>query len=236
MSASHGSHARRLALFPPLAIGLLMLGGGLTPGGLDQPITGTRTALSELAIASMHPGRVFVASALIILGLAVLGVSFVVIAGLAGAPESGLASAAAVIGAVGCLCGIVVNVLFGLDLAGSAAAAASRGDAARILVSIGSAPGSIVFLAVYLGGVLVAGVLMGVALWRSRAVPRWVAVGFPACLAVGAAAPPGVANVLLSLPFAVVMVLIAVRIWQERSPAPVTPSPARTGAVAAAPA
>jgi len=236
VNGSHSSRVRWFALFPPLAVALLMLGGALTPGGLDQPITGMRTALSELAIASTHPGQVFFTSALLILGLAALGVSFVVIAMLAGAPESAVADAAAVIGAIGCLCGVVVNVLFGLDLAGAAAASATRGDAARILVSTGTEPGSTLFLIVYFAGILVAGILTGIALWRSRKVPRLVAVGFPLLLALGAIAPPGVVNVVLTLPFAVIMVLLAVRIWREGSLAPVAPSPAPAGAVAAAPA
>jgi hypothetical protein len=211
---SDATGARWLAMFPPIAVALLMLGGGLTPKGLDRPITGTGTALSELATASPHPGQVYLSSVLIILGLAALGVSFVVIALLAGAPGSRVATSAAAIGAIGCLSAVVVNVLFGIDLAGTAAASATRGDAARILVSIGTAPGSTAFLVVYLAGVLVAGILTGITLWRSRAVARWIAVGFPVCLALGSAAPAGIASVVLSLPFAVIMVLVSVRIWR----------------------
>ena len=48
---------RWLAIFPPLAIGLLMIGGGSTPAGLDHPILGTSTALAELPIAAAHPGQ-----------------------------------------------------------------------------------------------------------------------------------------------------------------------------------
>jgi len=210
-----------------------MLGGGLTPGGLDHPITGTSTALSELGVASAHPGQVYLASALVILGLAMLGVSFVIIAVVAGAPSSSIATAAAMTGAIGCLCGVVVNVLFGIELAGAAAASTSRDAAARILVSTGTAPGTTVFLVVYLAGLLLAGILTGVALWRHGRVPRWIAVGFPIALALGAAAPPGVLNVVLSLPFAGIMVALAARIRQERSSAPAAPRKAPTGAVAA---
>ena len=56
---------------------------------------------------------------------------------------------------------------------------------------------------------------MGFALWRSRAVPRWLAVLFTASLEVAesmSAIGPKVA--LFMLPFAVAMILLAARIWQ----------------------
>ena len=65
---------------------------------------------------------------------------------------------------------------------------------------------------------------MGYALWRSRAVPRWLAVLFAASLEVaesmGAIGP---AVVLFMLPFAAAMILLAARIWQAAArPVPVT--------------
>jgi hypothetical protein len=65
---------------------------------------------------------------------------------------------------------------------------------------------------------------MGFALWRSRAVPRWLAVLFTAGLEVaesmGAIGPK---VVLYMLPFAVAMVLLAARIWQAAAhPVPMT--------------
>ena len=71
-------------------------------------------------------------------------------------------------------------------------------------------------------------VLMGFALWRSQSVPRWLAVLFFAGLELaqqlGSIGPVRV--VLLTLPFAVAMVLLAARIWRaaalppSRSPEP----------------
>ena len=76
---------------------------------------------------------------------------------------------------------------------------------------------------------------MGFALWRSRAVPRWLAVLFTVGLEVaesmGAIGPK---VVLFMLPFAVAMILLAARIWQAaarrhpmtgatRTPAATTP-------------
>ena len=63
-----------------------------------------------------------------------------------------------------------------------------------------------------------AGILTGIALWRSRAVARWVAIGFPVAMLIGGAAPPGILNVLLGLPLAVVMVVLADRIWRGATP------------------
>jgi hypothetical protein len=65
---------------------------------------------------------------------------------------------------------------------------------------------------------------MGFALWRSRAVPRWLAVLFTVGLEVaesmGAIGP---AVVLYMLPFAAAMILLATRIWQAAAhPVPVT--------------
>ena len=62
------------------------------------------------------------------------------------------------------------------------------------------------------------------ALWRSRRVPRWLAVLFTAGLFLaeqqGAIGPK---VVLYMLPFAVAMILLAARIWQAAAhPVPMT--------------
>jgi hypothetical protein len=204
---------RWLAVFPVLAVGLLMLAGALIPKGLDRPITGVSAALEQLSIAAANPGRVYGAYALVVLGLGALAVAFVAIATLARQRGSAVAAWATTIGVFGCLCGTVTNVLVGIDLAGAASAHVTRASAAAVLVSTNTASISTAFLVAYVSGVLIAGVLTGVALWRSRAVPRWVAIAFPVALALGATAPSGIVNVL-SLPMAIVMVLLAARIWR----------------------
>jgi hypothetical protein len=57
---------------------------------------------------------------------------------------------------------------------------------------------------------------MAFALWRSRSVPRWLAVLFSAGLEVAqqVASIGPVRVVLFMLPFAVATVLLAARIWQ----------------------
>jgi hypothetical protein len=66
---------------------------------------------------------------------------------------------------------------------------------------------------------------MGVALWRSRRVPRWLAVLFVVGFELAEqTASVGLAKVvLLMAPFAVAMVLLAVQIWKaDESALPAT--------------
>ena len=62
---------------------------------------------------------------------------------------------------------------------------------------------------------------MGIALWRSRSVPRWLAVLFAAGFELAEqTASVGMARVVLMMaPFALAMVLLAVRIWRVAEPA-----------------
>ena len=56
---------------------------------------------------------------------------------------------------------------------------------------------------------------MGYALWRSRSVPRWLAVLFFAGMEVAQAQiSSGPVVILYMLPLAAAMVLLAARIWQ----------------------
>ena len=213
-------------VLPPLAIAFLLLGGALTPEGLDQPLSSVDRALQELPVAAAHSGRLYLANAVVLLGLGGLAVAFAAIATLAERGRgSSLAVLAAAVAGVACLSGVVVNVLVGLDLAGAADAHTSREAAAQVLASQNTAFVSVAFLVAYVGGLLLAAVLMGVALWLSRRVPRWLAVLFPVGLAVGAVAPPGLVGVLLTVPIAVVMVILGVHIWRAADPAAVPARP-----------
>ena len=92
----------------------------------------------------------------------------------------------------------------------------SREAAARFLVTSFNSGFEHVFPGVYFVGIFAAPVLMGVALWRSRSVPRWLAVLFVIGLEVAqqvASAGPKLVVVLM-LPFAVAMLLLAVRTWR----------------------
>jgi hypothetical protein len=203
---------RILALALPVTAVLLLVGGALTPTGLDRPVTSLSGALRELQIAAAHPGQVYFSNMLVIFGLGTLGVSFFAIAVLASDRDRVLATAAGVIGWFGAFCGAVANVLIGFDLAAAAAVHVSSA-AAQILVSANTAAAAWVFFTGYFAGIPVAVILTGLALWRSQAVPRWLPLLFVAGLIAGALAPPGIVSVPLSLPFVIVMMLLARRIW-----------------------
>ncbi len=89
-----------------------------------------------------------------------------------------VAIVAVLLGGIGAFCGALVNVLGGVNLAAAATAHVSRDAAARFLVTSFNSRFEHVFSSVYFVGISAAPVLMGVALWRSRSVPRWRAVLF----------------------------------------------------------
>jgi hypothetical protein len=203
---------RILALALPVTAVLLLFGGALTPEGLDRPVTSLAGALRELRIAAAHHGQVYFSNVLVIFGLGALGVSFLTIAVLASDHDRVLATTAGVIGWFGAFCGAVANVLIGFDLA-AAAAVHVPSTAAPILVSASTATAAWVFFTGYFAGLPVAVILTGIALWRSPGMPRWLPVLFVVALLAGALAPPGIVSVPLSLPFVIVMMLLARRIW-----------------------
>jgi hypothetical protein len=206
---------RWLAVFPLLAVGLLMVGGGLTSKGLDQPITGTGRALRELSIAAAHADRLFLTSTLIILGLGVLGAALAAIATLTHDRRGeAVATTGAGIALFGVVCGVAANMLVGIDLAGASQADVSQQSAARVLVAINTASVSEALLVAYVAGLAVGSVLIGIGLWQSQRVSRWLAAGVPLTVLIGGAAPPGPVNVVLTLPLALVMVLLAREVWR----------------------
>jgi hypothetical protein len=157
------------------------------------------------------------------LALGAVAVSYAAIAILVRRRAATWATIAVLIGGIGAFCGAVVNVLVGINLAAAASSHLTPPAAARFLVaSFNSGPGQ-AFLVFYALGQYVAPVLMGVALWRSRSVPRWLAllflVGFEVAQQV---ASVGFIEVLfLMAPFALAMVLLALRIWQAPTVPPV---------------
>jgi len=133
---------------------------------------------------------------------------------------SAAATIAALIGALGAFCGAIVNVFVGINLAAAATAQVTRDAAARFLVtSFNSLPGE-VSTDVYAFSEFFAPIIMGVALWRSRSVPRWLAVLFTIGFELaGQTASVGITRVLLQMAlFALATVLLAIRIWRVAEP------------------
>jgi len=219
---------RVLALFLPVAAVLYIGCEALSPRGTDQLITTTGTALRLLAIAARHPSQLYLAGSLAVLGLGAVAVSYAAIAALVRDRGSALATVAALVGGVGAFCGALVNVLGFPNLAAAATAHMSRGAAAQFLVTTFNSGFGHGFLYAYLVGQYAGPVLMGVALWRSRSVPRWLAVLFLIGLEVAEqASSAGPIVILYMLPFAAAMVLLAARIW------PAAARPATSGPVSA---
>ena len=203
---------RVLALFLPVAAVLYIGGEAVSPKGTDQVLTTTATAFKVLPIAAQHPTQLYLASALVLLGLGALAVSYGAIATLVRDRGSALATVAALLGGLGAFCGAIVNVVVYPSLAAAATAPVSRGAAANLLVTVSNSEFGHVFGYVYFASEFLAPLLMGIALWRSRAVPRWLAalffVGLQVAELMGSYGP---IVVLYMLPFAVAMVLLAAR-------------------------
>jgi hypothetical protein len=208
---------RILALFLPLAAALLVVGEALTPKGLDHPISMSR-ALNELPIAEANSGRLYLSNLLVIFGLGALGVAFVAMATLVRERSSSIATAAALAGGLAGFCGGLANVLVGYDLAAAAVARTTSGAAIQVLVSANRGWTFDVIFVCYLGGLVSATLLMAVAFWRSHVVPRWLTALFVLGVALGAAAPAGIASVPLQLPITVALIALSLRIWRTTTP------------------
>jgi ABC-type Fe3+-siderophore transport system permease subunit len=175
----------------------------------------TATAFKVLPIAAQNPAQLYLASSLVLLGLGTLAVSYGAIATLVKDRGCVLAIVAALLGGLGAFCGAIFNVVVYPGLAAAATAHVSRGAAAKLLVTASNSGFGHVFFYVYFASECLAPLLMAIALWRSRTVPRWLAalffVGLEVAQQMGSFGP---IVVLYMLPFAAAMVLLAVRIWQ----------------------
>jgi hypothetical protein len=217
-SMDNAARTRRrvLALFLPVAAVLYIGGEAVSPKGTDQVIATTAVAFKVLPIAAQHQTQLYLASALVLLGLGTLAVSYGAIATLVRGRGSALATVAALLGGLGAFCGVLVNVVVYPTLAATAAAPVSRGAAANLLVTVSNSEFGQVFSYVYFASEFLAPLLMGIALWRSRAVPRWLAALFFVGLLVAELMESyGPIVILYMLPFAAAMVLLAIRIWQS---------------------
>ena len=215
---------RLLACFLPVTALLYIGAEALDPKGTDQVVTSTAVGLRLLPIAAAHSSQLYLSGSLSVLSLGALAVSYAAIATLVTGRGWGIATVAAVLGGLGAFAGAMLNVLGGITLAAAASAHTTQAAAAQILVtSFASGPSQAAGY-VYFGCEYLAPVVMGFALWRSRRVPRWLAVLFTAALEVAEqqdAVGPKV--VLFMLPFAVAMILLAVKVWRAAArPAPMT--------------
>jgi hypothetical protein len=193
-----------------------------TPAVLDSAGRARQRVLALFlpVAAAHHPSQLYLSGSLTLLALGALAVSYAAVATLVRNRGSAIATVAALTGGIGAFCGALVNVLVGYNLAAAATAHMSPDAAAQFLVTTFGSRAYQVFAGVYFIGIFAGPALMGFALWRSQSVPRWLAVLFFAGLELaqqlGSIGPDRV--VLLTLPFAVAMVLLAARIWRTAAP------------------
>jgi hypothetical protein len=212
------------ALALPLTAALYIGAEGMDPRGTDRVVTTTAIALEVLPIAAKHSTQLYVSGSLSELALGAVAISYGAIAMLIRKRGSTAATIAVLLGGIGAFCGAVVNVLVGINLAAAASAHVTREAAARFLVTNFNSGSGQAFTDVYAFSELVAPIIMGVALWRSRRVPRWLAVLFAAGFVLAEqTSSVGIARVAVQMaPFAVAMVLLAIRIWRAADqPSPV---------------
>jgi hypothetical protein len=220
---------RVLALFLPVTAALHIGAVALDPPGTDQQITTRGIAFKLLPIAVAHSTRLYASGSLTFLALGALAVSYAAIATLVRKRGSALATAAVLIGGIGAFCGAFIRVLVGYNLAVAARAHMAPDAAAQFLTTSFHSRAGQLFTAAYFIGVFLGPVLMGVALWRSRCVPRWLAVLFVAGLELAQhlGAIGRVPVLLLTMPSAVAMILLAALIWHAAArPAHPIPEPA----------
>jgi hypothetical protein len=208
---------RVLAVFLPTAGILLLLAEGLNPKGTDVVVQDTATALKVLPIAAAHPTQLFVAGAFSLLALGALGVSFAALATLVRSRGSALATVAALIGGIAAFCGVAVNVMVDFNLAAAATAHITQNAAARFLVTTFNSGFYHAFSYVYFIGIPLTFALVAVALWRSRRVPRWLAVLYfiGAEVAFQATSLGFLEVFLLMLPFVVATSLLSLYVWRS---------------------
>jgi hypothetical protein len=211
------SRQRMFALALPITVALYISAEALDPKGTDQIVTTTATAFKLLPIAAHHSTQLYVSATLTELALGAVALSYGAIAMLVRKRGSTLATIAVLVGGLGAFCGAIVNVFVGLNLAVAATAGVMRDAAARFLItSFNSRPGQ-ALTDIYAFSEYLAPVIMGVALWRSRCVPRWLAVLFVAGfeLAEQTGSVGGARVVLQMAPFGLAMILLAVQIWRR---------------------
>ena len=221
MSTQFASNRGRvLAVFPAAAGVLLAVGETLTPKGLDNTTGSLAGARKEIVIATAHADRFYAASLLIIFGLAALGIAFSSLVSLMNRPGSKRVRAIALVGWFATLCGVISNSALNYGLAAAGAVNSGTTGASIFLQENNSGIGRLL-LAVYFGGMLLTVAATAVALWRTRAVPVWLAALFAISFYVAIFAPPGVfPGVLEWIPFVVIMIVLSERVWNR--PAVVT--------------
>ena len=209
---------RILATFLPVAAILYIAAEAVAPKGSDQLIQTSSDAQRMLAVAAKHPTQLYLAVSFAIVGLGCLAVSYIALTTLVKNRGAKLATAAAFIGGTGAFFGAITNILVFPNLVAAATAHITSAAASQFLVTSFTSGFGQTFIYVYAAGEYLAPFLMGLALWRSKSVPRWQAALFFGGLQVAELqSSSGPKVILFMLPFALAMFLLSVHIWKRAS-------------------
>lgn len=225
MSTTTAARNRLLAITMSLGALFILVSQLLFVEGTDVRVTSTRVGLDTLAAASEHPARFAVYGLLVVLGLAALGAAFAGIASLVHERGGRLATVGAALGIFGAFCAAIINVAALLNVYAATRADASRESMAEFLVaSQHDNPTNPLFGLGYFVGLSLGVVLISIALYRSRALPRWVPVCFGVGFLVGSSAPSGLIAAAALIPFVASVLAIAWRLSTARVVTPATPA------------
>jgi hypothetical protein len=207
---------RLLSLVLPAAALLYFGATALNPKGTDQLIDNRGVAAKVLPIAAAHTSQLYLSGAFTVFAVGAIGLAYAAIATLVRGRGAALATTAAIFGGLTNFCGAILNVLVGFNVAAAASAHIGEPAAGTFLVTTFTSRFAQSLSAAYIAGIVLAPILMGVALWRSRNVPRWLAVLFVASLELAQQIPskgPVVAGICVA-PFAVATVALAIHMWR----------------------
>jgi hypothetical protein len=206
---------RRLLAVTPVAAAVLLAIGNATLPKHSFVFTGTTEhALGALTATAAAPDRVRIAGLVLIAGYACLGAAFCALASMVRGRGGLAATAAAGFGVIGSVGAVMVTCWIALSVFAANGADITTDAKAGYLVSLvktsglGNAAGL-----PFLGGLFAGGVLMGVALFRSKAVPAWLAVLVPITLLPATlAAPQDLLGGLFALPLVAVTARLSLQL------------------------
>jgi hypothetical protein len=227
MTSTLASRRRLLAAAVVATPFSLATGNTLFPAKSFQMPGTTAHALETLTATAGAPGRVLAGSLFEVVGFTLLAVTFAAVASLVRSRGGATATAAAVLGVVGSVGGILVTCWLGLSVYAASRTPIPQEAKAAYLVSLTHSSGvgmigGVCFLAGLVGG----SVLLAVSLFRSGRVARWICFALPlAVLFAAVFAPQGPAAMVMALPLLVVAVLLARELGHvEGSPSSSVPS------------
>jgi hypothetical protein len=190
---------------------LLAVGNSLFPKDSFQYAGTTDKALKTLAATSGAPNRVLAGSLIAIVGMVLLAAAFCGVASLVRRRGGATATAGAVLGVIGSAAAVLVVAWLGLSVYAASQTSITDDAKATYLVSLlnGTHLGNIVG-APFFAGIVLGSVLLGIGLFRSGRVSRWLAAVFPLAVIFSTVfAPQGIAGAVMGLPLVVVMALLA---------------------------